>query len=60
VNIEPIGGAVVEEDDLIDGVLEAHLVLSKDLLIGNTQLGLILFSLFLPVSSRSNGGQMLQ
>jgi len=60
VNIEPIGGAVVEEDGLIDNVLEARLVLSKDLLIGNTQLSLILFSFLLLVSSRSNDDQMLQ
>jgi len=35
MNIKPIGEAVVEEDDLINGILKARLILSKDLLIGD-------------------------
>jgi len=51
MNIEPIGGAAVEENGLINGVLEAHLILSKDLLIGDAQLGLVLFGFRMPIRS---------
>ncbi|QCE12690.1 hypothetical protein DEO72_LG10g3938 [Vigna unguiculata] len=59
-DVEPIGRTPVVEDNLVDDVLEACFVLSVNLLIGNAQLGFILFSLLPPVLNRSNGSQMLQ
>jgi len=49
VNIEPIGGAAVEEDGLIDEILKTRLILGENLLISDAKLGLIFLSLFLPV-----------
>jgi len=49
VNIKPVGKAAIIEDSLIDDILEARLILSKNLIIGNAQLGLVLFGFLLPI-----------
>jgi len=60
VDVEPVGGAAIVVDDLIDGVLEARLVLSVDLLVSNAQLSLIFLCPLPPIRSRSDESYVLQ
>ena len=60
MHIEPVGGTVVVEGGLINGTLKARFILSKNLLIGHSQLRLVLLGLLLPIGGRSGSGQMLQ